>query len=100
LCHLDYLDTDNNTIERRNSYCVNANCIEHATDVDQEILHLSSQSQYNNTTDANDFKECKMLWFAATYESEQLREDGIFHKYNADYSVALNSVLEHACDTI
>ena len=71
--------------------------MEHAKDADKEILYLSSQ---NNTTNDINFKECKMLWFAAMHESEQLCEEGSFHKHNTDYSVALNSALKNAYDSL
>mmetsp|Transcript_25527 Transcript_25527/g.39243 ORF Transcript_25527/g.39243 Transcript_25527/m.39243 type:complete len:444 (-) Transcript_25527:314-1645(-) len=63
-------------------------CMEHKTMVDDELL------QYKSIDPPP--KDCKMLWFAAMHESSCETD----HFYSQDYSVALNSALVNAGDSL
>ena len=77
------------------SYCKEIECMQHRKDVDNELVHLP-QVDIDINSDA---KGCKMLWFTAQHETEGMC-DGKHHAYNVDYSVALNSFLSNAKDTL
>lgn len=65
-------------------------CMEHEILVDDDLL------QYKNIDPPP--KDCKMLWFAAMHESACENPNDYF--YPQDYSVALNSALVNAGDSL
>ena len=89
-------------------------CMNHEVDVKEKLLFLSDSDSnhhhHNVDEDGNDDKDqggCKMLWFAAMHESTcgkdpRRREESVedSHPYALDYSVALESALENARDTL
>ena len=97
VCHPD---ADNTTRESLNSICQEVNSLHHSVDVDDKLMHLSEDNNRAGAVDV-DAEGCKMLWFAAMHESESLcDESSNHHSYNVDYSVALNSALENAHDSL
>lgn len=68
-------------------------------EIDEE--HRNNSNIRSTTYQTTNEEECKMLWFAAMHESDWLcnkMAENNQHRYNIDYSVALNSMLEHAYD--
>ncbi|GFH61665.1 hypothetical protein CTEN210_18141 [Chaetoceros tenuissimus] len=92
-CHPN---SNNATNSKLNSYCNVTNCMQHKK---EDLLLLDKSSE------AAEQGSCKMLWFAAMHESkEECSESSIAkskrHSYFVDYSVALNSALRNARDTL
>jgi len=90
------LDKNNKTSETIFAYCESTSCMQHNKDVDGE-LYISPKSY----TSKSGSEGCKMLWFAAMHESDGLCDTSKGeHLYNVDYSVALNSALSNAHDSL
>ena len=82
-------DANNDTINRVAQYCKTTTCMQHESNVDDELI-LASHINFN----ATDKKQCKMLWFAAVHESEDCSS------YLTDYSVALESYFKNAHESL
>ena len=98
LCHPN---ANNATHAKLKSYCNITNCMQHK----KEDLFLAVGDSHNLTRQNDDTAEkgCKMLWFSAMHESEEecrIDGNGKSHSYFVDYSVALNSALANARDTL
>jgi hypothetical protein len=95
MCHPDQ-DANNRTDETIAAYCENVNCMHHEKDVDDELLVSLGEDAIEE-----DSGGCKMLWFAALHESDKLCDTASgHHAYSVDYSVALNSALKNAHDSL
>jgi hypothetical protein len=89
-------DANNRTNETITAYCENVNCMHHEKDVDDELL-----VSLREDASEEDNEGCKMLWFAAVHESDKLCDTASgHHAYSVDYSVALNSALKNAHDSL
>jgi hypothetical protein len=95
MCHTD---ANNRTDETIAAYCKDVTCMHHEKDVDDELFvslgEDASKEEYRGG--------CKMLWFAAMHESDNLCKFAATgqHAYNVDYSIALNSALKNAHDSL
>ena len=89
------------------SYCKHVACMHHSINVDDELF-LNTAKKYNASSvsstinDGNDEEGCKTLWFSSLHESDGLCDVSKVnqHKYNIDYSVALNSAIINADDSL
>ena len=95
MCHPDQ-DANNKTDETIAANCENVNCMHHKKDVDDELFVSLGEDAIEE-----DSGGCKMLWFAALHESDKLCDTASgHHAYSVDYSVALNSALKNAHDSL
>jgi hypothetical protein len=97
MCHTD---ANNRTDETIAAYCKDVTCMHHEKDVDDELfLSLGEDASKDKDRGRGG---CKMLWFAAMHESDDLCKFATSgqHAYNVDYSIALNSALKNAHDSL
>ena len=87
------------------SYCKHVACMHHSINVDDELF-LSTTEKYNASSSTrnkgNEEEGCKILWFSSLHESDGLCDVSNVnqYKYNIDYSVALNSAIINANDSL
>ena len=95
MCHPD---ANNTTDENTAAFCKDVTCMHHEKDVDDKLfVSLGEDASMDE-----DREGCKMLWFAAMHESDELCKAAARgqHAYNVDYSIALNSALTNAHDSL
>ena len=95
MCHSDANHTTDEIIA---AYCKGVTCMHHEKDVDDKLF----VSLGEDASKDDDRGGCKMLWFAAMHESDYLCKAAASgqHAYNVDYSIALNSALTNAHDSL
>jgi hypothetical protein len=95
MCHTDANNRTDKTIA---AYCKDITCMHHEKDVDDKLF----VSLGEDASKEEDRGGCKMLWFAAMHESDDQCKFATSgqHAYNVDYSIALNSALKNAHDSL
>ena len=80
------------------SFCPEEDCMSHRKE--DTVIESTVTSHVINKIHDSQQQGCKMLWFSAMHESEKQCNGAKWHRYDIDYSIALNSAFLNARDSL